>query len=102
MDNTEVEPMMSISWKQGWSSKLIISLSLVVAIADIERFSVRKSKLAVLNFFAFFFLSQLLGNYEVVAQKTFDFVPFTLLPSDLKLVEARTWYLNFYLRANSM
>ena len=38
-----------------------------------------------------FFLSQLLSNYEVVAQRTFAFVPLTLLLSDLrKLVEART------------
>ena len=34
-----------------------------------------------------------MSNYEVVAQRTFVFVPGTLLLSDLqKLVEARTWY----------
>ena len=37
------------------------------------------------------------NNYEVVAQKTFAFVPPTLLLTDLqKLVEARTWYLNLH------
>ena len=62
----------------------------------------RKSKLAVLNFFAFFFLSQLLSNSEVVTQRTFSFVVPTMLLSDLKLVEARTRNLNLHLQANSM
>jgi len=73
-------------------------LSLVVAFADIESCSVRRLKLAVLNFFAFFF--QLLSNYEVVAQNTFAFVPPALLLSDLKLVEARMWYLNMHLQGH--
>ena len=60
------------------------------------------SCLAVLNFFAFFFLSRLQSNNEVVAKRTFAFLPPTLSPSDLKLVEARTWYLNLNLRANSL
>ncbi|XP_074628340.1 uncharacterized protein LOC141886180 [Acropora palmata] len=44
---------------------------------------------------------QLLSYYEVVAQRTFAFVPRTLFLIDLKLVEAITEYLNLHLQANS-
>ena len=60
MDNTEGGPIKRNSWKQGWiSSRQIIIYNDVtgssLAFANIENYSVKKSKLAVLNFFAFFF-----------------------------------------------